>query len=278
MGNRFSRSWQMIKHSAAILQKDRELLVFPLLSSIAAMFVFASFLPLFDQSAAVSDEQNSINFIAFALLYLVEYFVIFFFNSALVGAAMIRMDGGDPTVADGLRIAWSKVGKILGYAMIAATVGVLLRVVGERFGIIGRLIIGLLGVAWTAASFLTVPILVSRDVSPTEAIKQSASLLKRTWGENLISNAGIGLIFMLIYALAFIIVGVALSMAIGTGNMPLILSIIAVYVIAMILVGLLQAALQGIFAAVLYRFATGGQNTGGFSADVLNQAFAPKLK
>ena len=278
MGGRFSRSWQMVKHSASLLQQDRELLVFPLLSSIAAMLVIATFIPLFDQGAAVSDEQNTINVIALGLLYLVEYFVMFFFNSALVGAVMIRMDGGDPTVRDGLRIAWSKVGQIFGYAMIAATVGVLLRVIGERFGLLGRMIIGLLGFAWTAASFLTVPILVSRDIGPIDAVKESASMLKHTWGENVISNAGIGLVFMLVYVLAFIVVGIMLSLAATTGNMPLIAGIIVVSIIAIIFIALLQASLQGIFSAVLYRFATGGQDTGEFSTADLNQAFAPKLR
>ena len=278
MGGRFSRSWQMLKHSASILQQDRELMIFPLLSCITAILVFASFLPLFDQNIAEQGEQNPINIIALGLLYLTEYFIIFFFNSALVGAAMIRMDGGDPTVRDGLGIAWSKVGRILGYAMIAATVGVMLRAIGERFGLFGRMIIGLLGMAWTAASFLTVPILINRNIGPIDAVKESASLLKQTWGENVISNAGLGIIFMLVYVVTFIIIGIALSLAATTGNFPLIIGIAAISLVTVIFIGLLQAALQGIFSAVLSRFAIDGQGTGEFSADILNQAFSPKLK
>lgn len=37
---------------------------------------------------------------------------------AMQGAAMIRLEGGDPTVADGLRTARSKLGVILGYAVL----------------------------------------------------------------------------------------------------------------------------------------------------------------
>jgi len=108
MGGRFSRSWQMVQHSAAILKQDRELMVFPLLASIAAFLVLISFIPLFAQIPATQGEQSQLDIISLGLLYLAEYFVIFFFNTALVGTAMIRMDGGDPTVRDGLRIAWSK--------------------------------------------------------------------------------------------------------------------------------------------------------------------------
>ena len=133
------------------------------------------------------------------LFYLVQYFIIFFFNSALVGAAMIRLDGGDPTVRDGLRIASSKIVPIIGYAAIAATVGLILRIIEERAGFIGRWIAGLFGLAFTVATFLTVPILVTRDVGPVEAVKESAVLLKKTWGENIIGNAGMGLVFFLFY-------------------------------------------------------------------------------
>jgi hypothetical protein len=102
--------------------------------------------------------------------YLVQYFVMFFFNSALVGAAMIRLDGGDPTVGDGLRIARGKWLQILGYAAIAATVGMALRAVEQRAGFIGRIVVGLVGVAWTLATFLTVPVLVARDIGPIDAV------------------------------------------------------------------------------------------------------------
>lgn len=277
MGERFSRSWQLVRHSAAILQKDRELMLFPLLSSIAAILVVVSFIPLFSGTQSTAEEQNSATIVVLGLLYLVEYFVMFFFNAALVGAAMIRMDGGDPTVRDGLRIAWSKVGKIFGYAVIAATVGVLLRAIGERFGVLGRIIAGLFGMAWTVASFLAVPVLVSRDIGPVDAVRESASLLKRTWGENVISNAGIGVVFSIVYVVAFCLFGLLLSLVFSTGYTPLIIGSVVVAVIALLLLGLLQAALQGVFSAVLYRFATDGGDADGFSADVLHNAFTPKL-
>src|SRR5690606_12092796 len=139
------------------------------------------------------------------LFYLCQYFVIFFFNTALVGAAMIRLEGGDPTVSDGLRIARERMGAILGYAAIAATVGLVLRALEERAGFLGRIVIGLIGLAWTLATFLVVPVLVSQNVGPVEALKESVRLLKRSWGENLAGNVGIGLAFGLITAVVAIV-------------------------------------------------------------------------
>ncbi|UUZ47783.1 DUF6159 family protein [Massilia sp. B-10] len=73
--------------------------------------------------------------------------------------------------------------------MIAATVGVILRAIQERVGFLGRIIVGMLGVGWTIATFLVVPVLVARDKGPVDSIKDSAALLKQTWGENVIGQA-----------------------------------------------------------------------------------------
>ena len=196
---RFSRSWSLIRASGSVLRQDKELMIFPLCSAIAALLIAASFIvPLLATGALerIDDGRPPAGLLVLGFLfYLSQYFVVFFFNAALVGAAMIRLDGGNPTVADGLRIARSRVMPILGYAAIAATVGLLLRAIEERAGFIGRWIAGLLGLAFTVATFLTVPILVTQDIGPVAAVKQSAALLKRTWGENIIGNAGIGLVF-----------------------------------------------------------------------------------
>jgi len=282
MFSRFSRSWELVKVSLNVLKKDKELLIFPLFSSIAAVAVVVSFIPLFDigsaagptTATAVEGDAETINLIVFGAFYFVEYFVIFFFNTALVGAALIRMDGGNPTVGDGLRIATSKIDKILGYTLIAATIGLALRAIAERVGFIGRIVVGLLGAGWTIASFLTVPILVSKDIGPIDAVRESASLLKKTWGENLITTTGFGLVFWLIYIGLFFLVG-SVAYAIR-GNGELLIAWLVVGVLAFMLTGLLHAALQGIFSAALYRYATDGEVGGGFDTDTLSRVFAPK--
>jgi hypothetical protein len=201
---------------------------------------------------------------------------MFFFQSALVGAAMIRLEGGNPTVADGFRIAFSRIGAILGYALIAATVGMLLRMVQERAGAIGRWVAGLIGVAWTVATYMVVPILVTREVGPIEAVKESATLLKRSWGENVIGQAGIGLVFGLLLV-ALILLGAALIVgAAFTKSAALIAIAVACTVFAVIVVALVQTALSGIYAAALYRHATGAPPAPGFEPRLLEGAFAAK--
>jgi hypothetical protein len=211
------------------------------------------------------------------VFYLVQYFIVFFFNAALVGAAMIRLEGGDPTVADGFRIARGKVGAILGYAVIAATVGLILRMIEERAGFIGRWIAGLLGVAFTVATFLTVPLLVSRDIGPIEAVKESAALLKRSWGENIIGNAGIGIVFTLLYLCVGTLGLLWIFVVANTGNAPIIVGSIGVLVLAFIALGLVHSALQGVYAAALYRYVADGEKSQTFPDELLKGAFKVKV-
>ena len=280
MFTRISRSWELIKASGAVLRQDKELLLFPLFSSIATLVVAATFIvPLFltgtfERSIEPGSETAYMVFLF--LFYLVQYSIIFFFNCALVGAAMIRLDGRDPTVSDGLRIASSRIVQIIGYAAIAATVGLILRLIEERAGFIGRWIAGLVGLAFTVATFLTVPILVTRDVGPIDAVKESAALLKKTWGENIIGNAGMGFVFFLFY-LGTIGVGVALIAGVAqTANVALIVLVVAIVVLTVVGLALVQSALQGVYSAALYRYATEGNAGESFPTALLGEAFRPK--
>jgi hypothetical protein len=279
MFDRLSRSWQLVKASGAVLLQDRKLLLFPLISGVATLLVVASFaLPVFgvlvfDRYGGHGPRISGMPFYLIGFLfYLVQYFVIFFFNSALVGAAMMHLDGRQPTLGDGLRLAGSKFGAILGYAFIAATVGLLLRMLQERVGFIGRLVVGLLGVGWNIATFLVVPVLVARDVGPLDAVKESAATLKRTWGENVVGQAGLGLAFGLLQ-LAVVCAGVLLVAAAAmAGSVALVVLALTFAVLSV----LVHSALSGIYAAALYRFAVQGSSAQGFDAGALRQAFVAR--
>lgn len=277
-----SNSWELVKASAAVLRSDKELVVFPIVSAIGVLIVSATFaIPLFlaglfDQMYTDGEGFQPLGMLVAFLFYLVQYFVIFFANTALVGAAMIRLEGGDPTVRDGFRIAFSKAGKILGYAAIAATVGVILRAIEERLGLIGRWVVALIGVAWTVVTYLTVPVLVAQDVGPLDAVKESAKLLKKTWGENLIGAGGLGLVFGLA-SFVVVLLGIgATVLLIPTKSWVLMGSAVGIMVVLVLMLTLVQTALSGIYSAALYRYAVGHESSAGFSPELLQAAFQPK--
>lgn len=286
MAGRFARSWALMKASANVLRSDKSLLMFPLASSICCILVVASFfIPILAMGtfaeAKLDQGRHALTaggYVLMFLFYLVQYFVIIFFNTGLAGAALARLRGEETSFADGMALARSRIVSIFGYALIAATVGLLLRLLQERLGLIGRLVVGFLGLAWTVATYLVVPVLASQDVGPTEAVSRSVSLLKRTWGENIIGNAGIGVVFGLVMFLAILVAALLVGGAIASQSVALIVAAVAIVVIGFILLGLVQSSLQGIYAAALYRYAEEGVVGQGFDQAMLEQAFKPKKK
>ena len=276
MFDRISRSWTLVKASAAVLRSDKELLLFPVISAVATLCVLATFMVPVLGLKLFENGVGPLGAVVGFFFYLCQYFVIFFFNTALVGAAMIRLQGGDPTVGDGLRIARSKIGAILGYAALAATVGLVLKSLGRRAGGLGRIIINLVGMAWTFATFLVVPVLVSRDVGPIDALKESVDLLKRTWGENVAGNLGIGLAFGLLTAAIVIAVVALVAGAAYVGGATLAIAVAMIGALVIAFVAAIQAALSGIYSAALYRYAVDGQAPAGFGTGQLQSAFLPK--
>ncbi|TWG86599.1 hypothetical protein L599_007100000060 [Luteimonas sp. J16] len=275
MFDKVSRSWELVKASASVLRSDKELMLFPVISGLVTLVVAATFLvpaialKLFANGVGVGGVLLGF------LFYFVQYSIIIFFNCALVGAAMIRLDGGDPTLADGLRAARARLPSILGYAAIAATVGVLLQGLKNRDNFLVRIMAGALGAAWTLATFLVVPVLVSRDVGPIDALKQSVALLKRTWGENAVGQVGIGAAFAVV-SIGMLVLGLALMGLAAQVSVALGVAVLVLFVVALLLVGVYQAALSGIYSAVLYRYAVSHETPDAFRGADLEHAFLPK--
>lgn len=281
---KFARSWALMKSSANILRQDKELMLFPLFAGLASLIVIASFAwPVFSlihgHRTGLEEGGRHVSplFLAVSFaFYFVQYGVVIFFNTALASAAFIRLDGGNPTLNDGLSAAWSKLPSIIGYALISATVGMILRAIQERAGFIGRIVAGLLGVGWTVATFLVVPILAAQNVGPVDAVKDSASLVKRTWGENIIGNAGIGLAGGILTFCVLLVSVLLFAGAVATQSVVLMVAVGIAGVIALVALSLFQNAMHGVYAAALYRFAEYGDPGDGFDRALLENAFRQK--
>jgi hypothetical protein len=280
MFNKIKNSWNLMKASAAVLQADKELMIFPILSSIGVLIVTATFaFPMI--AADVFDKMGTgnsqyVTYIVLFLFYVVQYTVIIFANSALIGAAMIRLKGGDPTVGDGFRIAFQHMGNILGYALLSATVGMILRMISERSGNLGRIVTSLVGLAWNLATYLVVPVLVIEDVGPVGAIKRSAMLLKKTWGEQIVGNFSIGLIFGLASVLVILIGIPFFILAASLEAWALMIAFGVIFVLVLVFLGLINSTLTGIYVAAVYRYAAEGEASGFFDEQMIQGAFRLK--
>lgn len=276
MLERLARSWSLVKASAAVVQSNKTLLVFPCISGLATVTVVLTFLaPLasnWDLEGAPAD-RDPVIYVWLLLLYVAMYFVSLFFNTALVSVALLRLSGSPAGLRDGLARAVARLPAILGYALLAASVGLVLRVVERRVGWIGRVTAALIGVTWTVVTFLVVPCLAAQRIGPIEAVSQSAALLKRTWGENIAGNVGISFVFTLIYTL-IVLGAIALIATVSTSVAPgSLVAIVTLAVVLSLATATMHATLQGVYSAALYCYATLGDAVPGFSAEALGGAF-----
>ena len=276
---KLSNTWSLMGASWRVLKQDKEILIFPLMSGVCCLLVLASFaIPIIssgnwelpDENA--SAEQGIMYYGTLFLFYFCTYFVIVFFNSAIIVCATIRMQGGDPTVGDGFRASLARLPLIFGWALVSATVGLVLRIIEDRSKTVGRIVAGLLGMAWTVVSFLVVPILVIEKKGPIHALKESTMLLKKTWGEQLIGNFSFGLIFFLLSIPAFILA----ALGFFSGGAVALATCIILAVIYLIVIALIQSALQAIFQAAVYLYTRDGGAPAGFDPELLADSMGHK--
>ncbi len=277
MFERVSNGWSLAKASWEVLKLDRELLVFPLLSGVACLIVMASFaLPLaaggYLDNIGNLDEESGANItlaVVGFVFYFINYFIIVFFNTALVSCAIIRFRGGDPTVADGFRAAVERLPQILAWTAVSATVGMILKGLESRSRRTGQFVGGMLGMAWSATTYLVIPVLVVERVGPFEAISRSLSILRRHWGESLAANFGIGIIV----TLAMLIAAIPGALGVYSGDPLWMAAGIVISATGIILVALVSSALSAIVTAAIYEYATTDEAPSVFDAPALEQAF-----
>jgi hypothetical protein len=286
--NAFSRSWLITKLAFGVINKDRELLGFALLSFIfSTVFAIAMIIPSVIPTLVANDYS-------YESLQLLEYLVIFatyfglafiatFFNVCVVYTTKVRFEGGDATFGESFKFALSRLPVIFQWSLISATIGLLLRVLhnlASRLGkggqIIAQIVIGLIGMAWSIVTIFVVPVLVYENISPIDAIKKSAQVIKKTWGESLIRSIGLGLVQFLVFVLVIgFSIGLMYALTAIVGNTGILIGI-SIGALLLLLTGLIFSVATTIFNTALYVYANNNQLASGFNEDVMKDAFRTK--
>ncbi|MDQ3443040.1 MAG: DUF6159 family protein [Chloroflexota bacterium] len=278
--NRLRRSWELAKASWGVIRSDWTLLRYPLVSgvlsmilgSLALLFLWGS--GTFESSS--TDDVSIGSMIGLFIFYLVTYTVVIFCNVALVSTVMAKF-AGQPEHADtGWAAARARWRKILGWAAIAATVGVLLNVLSNRGDRVTEILAVIGAAAWSLATFLIVPVLVVENVGPVDALKRSTTLLKRTWGEQIAGNAGIGLVTGLLMVGVIAVGGGLIWLAALTSNVVVIVVAVIPVLVAVAITMTVTSAMGTVYSAATYRYATNEPTVGFGASDLLPTAFAAK--
>jgi hypothetical protein len=273
---RIRRSWELGKISWGVLRSDKTLAAFPVISAIVTLVVIAIFGGLIGLTGVNTEEGQesleAIGYVFVAVGYIVLAFVTTYFTAALVVGANNVLEGRPATLGESFAAANAKLHRLLPWALVQATVSMIISAIEDRLGPLGQIIAGLLGAAWAVVTFLTIPIIMLEDLGPWNALKRSGALLKQTWGENIVAQIGFGLL-----ALVAALPGIAIiAIGVATGSVAAAIAIGIVGAIWVAIVAVVISAMSGIYRTALYRFAVDGRAPGAFAGIDMAAAFGPR--
>ena len=274
---KFSNSVDLAKSSLGVLKSDKELAAIPMVSAITCgvIAVVVGGGAFFTLDEVVNPGPGQDEFSATPLTWVVGIVGLFliglvsqFFAATLIAGANERLEGRDPTIGGSISIAVSRAPSVLGWSVINSTVGLVLQAIRDKAGFLGDLVAGMIGAAWNVVTWLVMPIIIIEGIGPIAAIKRSATMLKQTWGENLIAQLGLGLIGLLALLPGIIVFG---AIAVAIPVVGIVLLVVWIGVVLSIM-----SALTAVYRTALYRFAAGLPVGGTFDTAELQSTFRVK--
>ncbi|MAG60745.1 hypothetical protein CL619_03070 [archaeon] len=285
--DRFKRSWDVTKQTFKIMMHDKEILAFPILAAFFSIIAFIAlvapiFVTAFVTGTLGSDATPLLVYLGIFVFYFVTAFFSVFFNAGVVHIAKTRMEGGDATFMDGIKAATSKLGKLIQWSLLTATVGLILsalesqaRKKGGIIGMLGKIATSLLGLAWAIVSTFVVPAIILKDQGPIDALKSSTAAIKKTWGESLIKWFGLSTVknaIMFLATILFLLPGI-LSFGI---SISLAVFLVGLWILVLMLVSVVFRAADMIFDTALFLYADTGKEPKMFTGGVIKNAFHKK--
>ncbi|CAM2815193.1 hypothetical protein BST27_01245 [Mycobacterium intermedium] len=275
---RIERGWALTKQSWRVLKSDPSLAVFPVLSTIFGTLAVVTIggSALLARGALEGrplDQRDPVLYVAGLAIAYVSTFVAIFFNVALAACAVRSMRGEDTKISEGIAAAAGRIGPILGWTFVATTVGLILKALEKRFGVLGDIAVWLAGAAWSVATFFVIPVVALEGAGPIQSLKRSATVVKTRWGEGATGAAAIGVVtFLSVLGIAVVGAGVGGAL-VAVRLWPLGVVVLAAAVLGIIVVSFLSSALSQIFRVAVYQYAVDGRAPGGFDHNLLQHAF-----
>jgi len=311
--NKFQRSWQLFKSSLAVMRKDKQLLLFPILTTactllIGLLFLFPiAFKPtghnyvseahwkavgstLYDTHSADYSNRDGNNgqmairnvkplaLVYFGVTYFASMFVATFFNVAFYQQILNALNGEAVSIGAGLRFAAMKWKPILMWTLFAGLVGYIIKALEQRFGLVGRLVMRLVGTAWSIACVFVIPVLIASEKStnPLSVLKKSALILKNTWGESLIGYAGVSFGSAIILLLSLVWLGAGIAISVSLQLYWLLGLVIVAWLAAVVLWAYVMSVASQIFRCALFLYAANGTLPAPYTNEMVTLEFKIK--
>lgn len=288
MWRRYGVSLRLVRSSWLVLRRNSELLFFPLLTVVGATLMLGSLawslllLLDYDIQRVVQAPVWAHTLLTYGWLVL-AYLVGIYTNTALVAVALRLLRGEQPAFREGWRLATARLPCIFGYALLMATIGMILRLIIRPAGLLGRLfgpglertiVFTFVGLSWNVIPYFVVPVIINENARPLDALKHSAGIVRDTWGKDVVVNASVWLVFAGPLILVGLLASPAITWATLTLNEWIVTGVVYALLIMLLLTLLFKMAMDGIFSAAVYQYATEGVVVDPFDPDDLRGAFS----
>lgn len=268
--------WKICDLSLKVLKANKSLVLFPIISGISLVVILTTFfiglgwLNSWDiENVASNASYNRLfYYLIVFLVYLINYTIVIFFNIALMHCVKLYFEGEEVSISKGIHYSMSRIGYILSWAAFASTVGLILKIIQDNVGKLGKIIVGLLGWAWSISTFFVVPIVAYENRSPWDALKESVQMMKKLWGESLTASFSFGLIqfgaLIVMIGVGFLFGFINPFLGIGIG------------IIGFVLILATFSTLQSIFVSAVYHKVSSDINVKEFGNIEVDSLFSPK--
>ena len=277
---RFRASWLLFKETWRFLRLDPEIPLIPLavgivnllLAGVLVVGIISFHLtvqPLFEVTAAEEVVFHPLAYAFIFFFYVLSAFALAFSQGAIAHTVITRLRGGNASLGDSLRSAAACWPALFIWGVITATVGLIIQIVAERFQGLGRIVVRLVGVAWAVLTYFVAPAIVIDRVGAVTAIKRSGTTLRQTFGETVMTNIGLGLLFAIVYVFSVLaIFGLAVA-AYGVAGWVGVSIALGCGFIFLFVIGLIQSSLEAILKTLLYAYVMEHTVPPNFNAELL---------
>jgi len=303
---KFNITWRLATNCLGVLIRNKTLLAFPIVTfflwivmallffapitvihtgynlweakhweSLGNDFKFEVNVPTSNGASKHFEASLSTEYLIYWLIvYIAAIFLGTFAKVAFYHEILAALRGEEISLSRGFGFALSRWRAILAWSLFAGAIGFAIRTAEERVGFFGKIITAFIGTVWSIACLFVIPVLVEADsANPIRALRYSASILKRTWGEAIIGYVGLSFGNALIAFATVLVIGGAFAYAMATQTFLISLSVFATWLCILFAYSYVMSIASHIYRGALYLYAAEGSAPRGFTTAMLNAAW-----
>lgn len=294
--NKFKKSFMLTKASWNTLMLDKELLALPVIGMAMSLIILAMagaviyvnpMGVLFNAPDAYNAAEiiggysiKPLGYLGIVVIGLCISIISTFVSASVIYGALQRFKGNDPTIKSCLLASKQRAGSLAIFSLFSYTIGLIISEIANRIPYVGDTVVSwLAGAAWGIASFFAIPTIIGSDkpVGPIAATKSSFAIMRKIWGESLVSTVAIGIIEM-IAVLVYVIAAINITVLVATlpSSSYILAPLIAAAIFGLFVIFLTFSVLEALLKAALFHYATTGESPVTFNQQLLRQAFTQK--